>query len=157
MSKLPISVGLKSTDKPGVPAEPAAIATNAVAPLAHAMTTQRLTQKHAARMVHNSTLSLGLATRLWDPVVWNEWMQLQAAVVQRLQLQNLNWRKGCAILADDYAQLRQANTMSKLMEKQCNLMSQSAQLLTSQATNFVALLENIDVDYGYWASQKQRS
>ena len=44
--------------------------------------------------------------------------------------------------------------MSKFMEKQCNLMSQSALLMTNQATNFVALMENIDVDYGYWASQK---
>jgi hypothetical protein len=154
MSKLPVPVGLKSIDNPGVPAEHEALAAGAAAPLAHAMTTQRLAQKHAARLANNGVLSLALTTRFWDPTVWNEWMQLQMAIVQRLQMQGLDWRKGCAILVDDYAQLRQANTMSKLLEKQGNLMSQSTQLLTNQATNFMALLENIDVDYGYWASQK---
>ena len=154
MSKLPVVVGLNSIEKPGVPPEHALIAAGAMAPVAHAMTTQRLAQKQAARALSNGALTLGLAMRLWDPVVWSEWMQLQAAVVKRLQMQAQDWKQGCAILAEDYAQIRQANTMSKLMEKQCNLMSQSALLMTNQATNFVALLENIDVDYGYWASQK---
>lgn len=157
MSKLPIAVGLKSIDKSGAPAEHEALAAGAVAPLTHAMTTQRLAQKQGVRMLHNGVLTVGLATRLWDPLVWKEWMQLQAAVVERLQEQTMDWRKGCAILAGDYAQLRQANTMSKLLEKQCNLMQQSVLLMSTQATNFVALLENIDVDYGYWASQKLRS
>ncbi|WP_395408134.1 hypothetical protein ACHMW6_16435 [Pseudoduganella sp. UC29_106] len=154
MSKLPVVVGLNSIDKPGVPAEHALFAAGAMAPVAHAMATQRLAQKQAARALSNGALTMGLAMRLWDPVVWNEWMQLQAAVVKRLQMQAQDWKQGCAILAEDYAQIRQANTMSKLMEKHCNLMSQSAVLLTNQATNLVALMENIDVDYGYWASQK---
>ncbi|MQA18995.1 hypothetical protein [Rugamonas rivuli] len=156
MSKFPITTRVNALDSSGLVAESAAIASNAIAPLAHAMTAQRLVQKDAAHLINNSTVSLALAARLWDPVVWSEWTQLQAAIMQRLHAQNENWHKGCAILIEDYGQLRQANTMSKLVEKQSNLMSQSADLLTSQATNFVALLENIDVDYGYWASQKLR-
>lgn len=155
MSKFPVSTSLHA-DTAGIAAESAAIASNAIAPLAHVMTAQRLMQKDATHLVNNSAVSMALATRLWDPVVWGEWTQLQAAIMQRLYVQQQNWHKGCAILIDDYGQLRQANTMSKLVEKQSNLMSQSAELLTSQATDFVALLENIDVDYGYWASQKLR-
>lgn len=155
MSMFPFAVDLKSNEQPNLAAEAGAIASSATTHLEQALTTQRLTQKYTASMVNNSALSLTLTTRLWDPTVWSEAMQLEAAVLRRLHTQGLNWRKGCTILLEDYEQLRQANTMSKLMEKQSNLMTQFAQLLTSQATDFIALLENIDVDYGYWASQKQ--
>lgn len=153
MTTFPIAVG--SHDKPDLAAESVAIASTPVTYAAHALTTQRLTQKYAASMANNSALTLTLTTRLWDPTVWSESMQLEAAIMRRLHAQGLNWRKGCTTLIEDYGQLRQANTMSKLVEKQCNLVSQFALLLSSQATDFVALLENIDVDYGYWASQKK--
>ncbi|GJJ04546.1 hypothetical protein RugamoR64_50840 [Duganella rhizosphaerae] len=154
MSKFPISTGSNSRPKEGVVAETVALATNTFAPLAHAMTTQRLVQKDATHLVNNGAMTMALVTKLWNPTVWSEWTQLQAAIAQRLYDQNQDWHKGCAILVEDYGQLKQANTMSKLLEKQGNLVSQSAALLTSQTTNFVALLENIDVDFGYWMSQK---
>jgi len=89
-----------------------------------------------------------------DPQIWSDLLQLQAAVMQRLQQQNRAWLKGCAILMEDYAQIKQANTMSKLVEKQYNLMAQWSLLIGNQATNMIGLQENIEVDYGYWASQK---
>ncbi|WP_028103683.1 hypothetical protein [Pseudoduganella violaceinigra] len=148
MSKLPISVGMNSIDKPGE--------SKALVPLDGAANTGTLMQRQVTRMLHNGMLSAGLVTRIGDPVVWGEWMQLQAAVMRRLNQQNLNWSKGCEILANDAAQIRHANTMSKLAEKQCNLVSQWALLLSSQTTDLVTLMENIHVDYGYWASQKLR-
>ncbi|SFG44083.1 hypothetical protein SAMN05518865_11271 [Duganella sp. CF458] len=151
MSKLPVSVGLKAIDKPGAPA---VRESNGPAPLAVSMKAHTLVQRQAARMVHNSVLSAGLASRLGDPQVWSEWLQLQAAVMQRLHQQNLDWRQGCAILAEDYALIRHANTMSKMAEKQGNFFSQWMLLLTDQATSLLELMENIHVDYGYWASQK---
>ncbi len=154
MSKFPLSTGSNSLPKEGVVAESMALASNTFAPLAHAMTAQRLVQKDATHLVNNGAMTMALAAKLWNPSVWSEWTQLQAAITQRLYDQNQDWHKGCAILVEDYGQLKQANTMSKLMEKQGNLVSQSAALLTSQTTNFVALLENIDVDFGYWMSQK---
>ncbi|WP_426342572.1 hypothetical protein ACN9MZ_13345 [Pseudoduganella sp. S-14] len=151
MSKLPVSVGLKSIDKPGVPALRESMA---IAPLAVSMKAGTLAQRQASRMLHNSVLSAGLARRFGDPQVWSEWLQLQAAVMQRLHQQNLDWRQGCAILAEDYALIRHANTMSKMVEKQGNFFSQWTLLLTNQATSLFELMENIHVDYGYWAKQK---
>ena len=109
---------------------------------------------HTARILKNEVFTAGLATRLTDPQVWGESLQLQSAVVQRLQQQNQDWLKGCAVLMQDYAQIKHANTMTKLVEKQCNLVLQWSQLLSNQATNLIGLMENIEVDYGYWASQK---
>jgi hypothetical protein len=142
---------LKSIDKPGVPA---LRDSRAIAPLAVSMKAGTLAQRQASRMLHNGVLSAGLASRFGDPQVWSEWLQLQAAVMQRLHQQNLDWRQGCAILAEDYALIRHANTMSKMAEKQGNFFSQWTLLLTNQATSLFELMENIHVDYGYWASQK---
>ncbi|NRR30207.1 hypothetical protein HSX11_08390 [Oxalobacteraceae bacterium] len=154
MSKLPVSIGLKPSYVPDALVWPKLLASSAPAPLAHALTARHLLQRQTARQFHNGLLSAGLAMRLSDPVVWGEWVQLQSAIVKRLQKQQQDLGKGCAILADDYSQIRQANTMSKLMEKQFNLMSQFGALMSSQATNLMELLENVQVDYGYWASQK---
>ena len=154
MSKLPVSVSLKPSYQPEGPAWPVVFTTNLPTPLTHALTIERLMQKQAARMVHNSLLTAGLTARLGDPQVWGEWILLQSAVGQRLRTQQQILGKGCAVLAEDYSELRHANTMSKLMEKQFNLASQLGALISSQATNLVELLENVQVDYGYWASQK---
>ncbi|KQV59738.1 MULTISPECIES: hypothetical protein [unclassified Duganella] len=151
MSKLPVSVGLKTIDKPGLPA---LRESKALAPLAVSMKANSLVQRQAARLLQNSMLSAGLASRFGDPQVWSEWLQLQAAIMQRLHQQNLDWRQGCAILAEDYALIRHANTMSKMAEKQGNFFSQWTLLLTNQASSLLELMENIHVDYGYWASQK---
>lgn len=154
MSKLPVSVGMKNIDKPGVSPLREPAAARALAPLANTMKANVLVQRQAARVLHNSVLSAGLAGRLSDPQVWSEWGQLQAAVMQRLHQQNLAWRDGCAILAEDFALIRHANTISKMAEKQGNFFSQWTTLLTNQATSLFELMENIHVDYGYWASQK---
>jgi hypothetical protein len=157
MSKLPVSIDVKPGYRQDGPSWPVVFSPSLPTPLAHAMTAERLMQKQAARQFHNSLLTAGLSIRLADPEVWGEWLQLQTAVAQRLQKQNQDLGKGCAILADDYSQLRHANTMSKLMEKQFNLVSEWGALISSQATNLVELLENVQVDYGYWVSQKVQS
>lgn len=157
MSKLPVTIGRRDLTRQNVPALHEIGARSTSAHLAHATTTNALLHKHAARILNNGMLTAGLLAHSMDPQVWNEAMQLQAAVTQRLQEQNQNWLKGCAILMDDYAQLGQANTMSKLVEKQCNLVTAWNQLLTIQTTNLIGLMENIEVDYGYWASQRVQS
>jgi hypothetical protein len=154
MSKLPTSAGLKYVDKPAVPALHETFVHHTLAPVANVMSAGVALQRHTARAFHNGVLTTGLAVHWMDPQVWGEWMQLQAAVVQRLQKQTQDFGKGCAILASDYRQLKQSNTMSKLVEKQCNLLSQCGQLLSSQLTNLVTLAENINVDYSYWVRQK---
>ncbi len=51
-------------------------------------------------------------------------------------------------------QIKGANTMSKLAEREGNIVAQVTQILSSQATDLVGLQENIDVDYSYWINQK---
>lgn len=156
MSRLPHTLPVSYPGKPGIPALPEIATQAAPAAFGTALRANYLLNNHAAHLFRNGMVTAGLTTRLANPEVWEESMQLQRAVVQRLQEQNEDWLKGCAILMQDYVQIKQANTMSKLVEKQFNLVTQWSQLLSDQATNLIGLMENIEVDYGYWATQKLR-
>jgi hypothetical protein len=154
MSRIPLTVSPRALAVADTPALHEVAARKAAAPLEHAATAGRLMQRQVARTVSNGMLTAGLAPLFGDPEIWRESMQIQAAIMERLREQQDDLLKGCAILIDDYSQIHRANTISKLVEKQCNLLTQWSELLTVQSTNFMALLENIEVDYGYWASQR---
>ena len=66
-----------------------------------------------------------------------------------------SWVDGCTGLVKEYGQLRQANTASKFMEQEYNVAARFSALLASQATGLIGPLENIQVDFSYWISQKQ--
>jgi hypothetical protein len=84
---------------------------------------------------------------------WNEWLALQSAVAQRYaRLQNAWWQGWCA-WAQDCTHLRRADTLSEFTEQQYNLVAQLGALARDQATDLLSLQENIQVDYGYWATR----
>jgi len=85
---------------------------------------------------------------------WHELLQLQEAVRQRLQQQQQNWWQGWAAWAQQCTQIKNANTMSKLVEQEFNLIGQIVQLVSAQATSLATLQETIEVDYGYWVHEK---
>lgn len=124
------------------------------APFRHAQTLMNLTGQWAARNASNSAVSAGVLPLAMDSQTWQELLAMQAAVVQRLQQQQKSWVTGLNGLVQEYAQIKQANTMSKFAEQQFNLMAQFGQLVSLQTTALMGLQENIEVDYGYWAAQK---
>ncbi|ABM40180.1 hypothetical protein [Polaromonas naphthalenivorans] len=126
------------------------------APLRHVQTIVNLSNQWAARNANNSAISAGLLPHAMDADTWKELLAMQAAVLQRLQDQQKSWVAGVTSLAQDYAQIKQAKTMSKYAEQQFNLIAQFGQLVSAQATALMGLQENIQVDYGYWAAQKQQ-
>jgi hypothetical protein len=89
-----------------------------------------------------------------DAKTWQELQAMQAAVWQRLEQQQAEWVKGCKLLMQDYAQLKQANTLSKVVDQEYDFVSQFGALMSSQASALAGLVENIQVDLGYWVSQK---
>lgn len=156
MSRLPLVPRRPEPARPGAAALPAMAANAVPATVGNVVAAHNLLNNRAARLFNNGLISAGMAAYAMDSQVWEESLQLQTAVMQRLQEQNDNWLRGCAVLMQDYVQIKQANTMAKLVEKQFNLVTQWSQLLTNQATDLIGLLENIEVDYGYWVSQKVR-
>jgi hypothetical protein len=90
-----------------------------------------------------------------DAEVWKELGDIHAAVVHRLQQQQETWQQGLSGVWQEYMQLRQVNTLSKLVEQEYNVGMQLSALCISQAVNLTALFENIQIDMGYWLAQKQ--
>lgn len=124
------------------------------AAIGHILKAHSMLSRSIGRTLSNGMFTAGLATHFMEPQLWSDVTQMQNAILQRLKQQGDSWLKGCAILMQDYVQIKQANTMSKLVEKQYNLVTQWNQLIGDQTTNLMGLQENIEVDYGYWASQK---
>lgn len=124
------------------------------APLQQVQSFQILVGQWAARSSGNAATTAALLPQSLSPDVWQEMLQMQAAVLGRLQQQQKNWASGLSALALEYQQGKRANTMSKLVEQQFNLVAQFGQLLSKQATDLVGLQENLEVDYGFWVAQK---
>lgn len=82
------------------------------------------------------------------------WLQLNYAANQRIlqsQTENFNaWSKWLLRLP----RLKHANTVSKLVEQEVNLVMSAGQLLGDQAVTFSSLLENFQVNYAYWLEQQ---
>jgi len=123
----------------------------------HSLKVQNLLSNWAAGAADKSIATSQLLAFGLNTETWGELLQLQQAVQQRLQQQQQNWWRGWAAWAQQCTQIKNANTMSKLVEQEFNLVGQLVQLLSNQATNLATLQENIEVDYGYWVHEKVRS
>lgn len=138
----------------------AAAAVQKTAPAARAATVQDtlkmpvLLSGWAARSATNGIDTARLFAFGMDMQTWSELAQMQQAIVERMTLQQQSWLQGWAAWNRERAEIRGANTMTKLVEQEFNLIAQIGQLLIDQTTNLVALQENIEVSYAYWLNQK---
>ncbi|ACC74589.1 hypothetical protein PPMP20_38840 [Paraburkholderia phymatum] len=108
----------------------------------------------AARSATNGIDTARLFAFGINPETWRELAQMQQAIVERLTLQQQSWMQGWAAWNRERAEIRGANTVTKLVEQEFNLIAQIGQLFIDQTTNLIALQENIEVSYAYWLNQK---
>jgi hypothetical protein len=103
-------------------------------------------------------VQLAAATTLpWhagDAATWQELWALQTAVAGRLQAQQRAWVDGCTALWQDYAQLGRANTVAKVMDQEFGAAARFGALVKDQVAGFAELMENAQVNWAYWLSQK---
>ncbi len=110
----------------------------------------------ASRHQHNLTASLALLPALLHTDTWLGLAQLQTASLQKLLAQQDSWLAQWQGWLHSASQLGQANTVSKLMEQEMNLTLRAVQILGQQAVDLASLQENLEVNYGYWASLQTR-
>jgi hypothetical protein len=115
----------------------------------HLMLSQMLTRSMCNQMASASVLPTAL-----DGDTLSEIAQIQQAIFSRLQKQQETWVQGLQNIVQEYNQLKAANAMSKFVEQEYNVFAQFSELVNDQVTTWVGLLENIQVDYAYWISQK---
>lgn len=148
------TMALPKTDAvPPVPALHRAIAMAQPAAVQRSTTMQTLVAEWAQRTARTGAKAMTLAPFSLDPQVVTEWLQLQSAIAERLQSQQQVWLQGWALWLEERAQVRRANTMSKLMEQEMDLLGRFVLLLSGQMVDLVTLQENVEVNTGYWVSQ----
>ncbi len=122
--------------------------------LHHAMRAAALQNDWAARAMGNASATAQVFALGIDAESFDELLQMQQAACRRLLDLQSGWMqewKSWIAYAD---QIKGANTMSKLAEREGNIVAQLTQILGNQATDLVGLQENIHVDYSYWINQK---
>ena len=133
-----------------------AVPATAAAPAAmqQAQTLGLLLAQSFARSAANGAATAALLPLALRPAAGPELLELQFAVLQRLQQLQQDWWQGWTAWLDEFGQLRRANTLSEHLEQNYNLCEQFAALLKSQASDLTDLQENLEVDYGYWVAQQ---
>ncbi|MDB5481386.1 MAG: hypothetical protein JWO83_2439 [Caulobacteraceae bacterium] len=129
--------------------------------LAHAVKAGTLQTDRAARALGDARATAEVFAGGVDPADWQELLQMQDAAWRRLYALQDGWLKGWAQWMQYAGQIRGANTLSKLVERESNIGVQFSQLLSAQFTDLVGLQENIEVGYSYWINgrlaEKRRS
>jgi hypothetical protein len=109
---------------------------------------------YTTRHFHNHMAAATVCNPASDQHIWIELINLQQAVAQRWMQQQMDGLKGMFTLFQERGQLKKANTLSKWFEQEYNWSANLQALIASQTTHMVSLMENIQVDYGYWVAQK---
>jgi len=112
----------------------------------------QLLGKLASRQQHNLGTSLAMLPALAHTGTWLSLAQLQAASLQKLIAQQDSWLAQWQGWLHSACQLGQANTVSKLLEQEMNLALRAVQIVGQQAVDLASLQENLEINYGYWAS-----
>ena len=81
---------------------------------------------------------------------------MQQAVWRRQSQLQDNWLQGWFAWTNEFTQARGANTMTKLVEQELDLIAQWQELVNKQTTDTVRLLENLEVNYAFWVNEKLR-
>jgi hypothetical protein len=83
-----------------------------------------------------------------------ELLRMQQAVLRQLCQMGQDWLLGLDAWTKECTEIKPANTMSKIVEQEFDLIGQFGQLLSDQAIDLVNLMERVQVGYGYWVQEK---
>ena len=79
---------------------------------------------------------------------------MQQAMFKQLHQIGHDWLAGMAAWTQECSQVKAANTMSKVVEQELDLIGQFGQLLSNQATALTELMESAQVGYSFWVKEK---
>jgi hypothetical protein len=130
--------------------------TNHTAPpiVPHLQTLHAVLNSWATRTSVNGMGAANLIPCAMNPQTGLELLQLQTAILDKLWRQQQDSWRGWTAWTQECAQIRRANTVSKLVEQDLNLVVQLGQLMSDQTTDLVGMLENFGFNYDYWLSEK---
>jgi hypothetical protein len=125
--------------------------------LKHFEKARQIQSNWLARTTRNGVAAAQLLVHGLDAQSYDELCGLNQAAWQRMRDLQSAWTNEWASWLSFATTLKGANTMSKFVEREGNIFAQAVAQFTAQATDLAGLLENIDVDYGYWLQEKLAS
>lgn len=121
-------------------------------PLARAVAFGKLVQHVASTQpVQALQMTAALPALVSDPTVVQEAAALSAAMTRQWMSLHAAWIDGLAEIGREMAEVREANTVSKFVDQEVNLVQQGFALVSSQTTATIRLLENFQVNVAWWA------
>ncbi len=125
------------------------------APVARGAALQSLCGQVAGRHTAQSLQAgLALPALALDARAWQEGLALAQAAFQQCAGLQAAWMEGLTELAAEMGQLRHANTVSKYVDQEMNLVQQVMALVTNQLTASARLSENVQNNVAFWMSQR---
>jgi hypothetical protein len=131
-----------------------ALLVRAAAPIQHASSNARVQTDRAARAVSTAIGTARLAATGLDAATLDELLAFRDAVLARYRTLGTAWSNDWANWYDYVSNIKGTNTMSKLAEKESNILCQFAQMIGTHMRDLVTLQENVEVNYAYWLTQK---
>jgi len=123
-------------------------------PLARVIALGKLAQHLVATQpVQALQLTAALPALAGDPSVAQEALALAIAMTRQWVSLHAAWVDGLAEIAREMSEVREANTVSKFVDQEVNLVQQGLSLVSSQTTATIRLLENFQVNLAWWANR----
>ena len=149
------STSLSVPPSPGdVESVPRRLASSTPPILHYALRASALQRDWAARATGKASATAQVFALGIDAESLDEFVQMQLAVWQRLLALQSSWAQDWRLWIQYCDQIKGANTLSKLAEREGNIVAQLTQILSNQVTDLIGLQENIDVGYSYWIHEK---
>jgi hypothetical protein len=92
-----------------------------------------------------------------DPVTAGEAWAMGWAVAEQWRRWLEQGTSGLADWLDEMGQYRRADTLSKALDQEFNLLQQVAALATTQATSALQLIENLQIGTAWWLTRRTES
>jgi len=120
----------------------------------HAMKVNLSLNRNAQRQLYFWQSHLpNMLTAAQNPTVFGNLLAFQSALTQRMTQQFNTWVHDWQHLLHDAGEGHGANTMSKLMEQEYNIVARMSALQMAHVSAVAQLLENAQVDLAYLLSQ----
>lgn len=141
---------------PDAPAAPGTARPSlALLPLRKGMALHAQWNQHAWQQARHLSHTAGTLPRLLGSVdAAQEALDLLAAWWQQCGTLQAQWLQGLTEWGQEAAELRHANTVSKQVDQEMNLIAQAFALCTNQATAAARLLENTQVNVAWWLEKR---
>lgn len=122
--------------------------------LDHAAQALELHGDRAARVANAAVATAQLFADGVSSTSLNELMDMGVAIHHRAAKMQLNWARNWMEWLSYAQQIDNANTMTKLAEREGNTVAQAMDLISGQVQDVLGLMETVEIGYLYWVTQK---